>query len=163
MQWPATVLVLPLFPTLLLFIKKRVPRSVADPDDFWPDPDPIFENVRIQILTLINLRPTFFWTLFWWKYALKSTFMDQKVKQHWFLKYLWLLHTPKKLIQSHLSRSGSRSGSGPRRPDPQHWCHVTPIWYILYVLYSSASSYYFLQGTGRMNEKCRNQFIQKID
>jgi hypothetical protein len=33
--------------------------------------------------------------------------MDQKVKQHRFLKYLWLLHTPKKLIQSHLLRPGS--------------------------------------------------------
>jgi hypothetical protein len=42
--------------------------------------------------------------------------MDQKVKQHRFLKYLWLLHKPKKLIQSHLLRPGS--GSGPRRPDP---------------------------------------------
>jgi hypothetical protein len=31
-------------------------------------------------------------------------------------KYLWLLHTPKKLIQSHLLRPRSRSG--PRRPDP---------------------------------------------
>jgi hypothetical protein len=42
--------------------------------------------------------------------------MDKKVKQHRFCKYLWLLHTPKKLICSHLLRPGS--GSGPRRPDP---------------------------------------------
>jgi hypothetical protein len=42
--------------------------SVADPDEFWPDPDPTFENVRIRIrfwiririLTLINFRPTSF-------------------------------------------------------------------------------------------------------
>jgi hypothetical protein len=38
--------------------------------------------------------------------------MNQQVKQHRFLKYLWLLHTPKKLIQSHLLRPGSGSGSG---------------------------------------------------
>jgi hypothetical protein len=46
--------------------------------------------------------------------------MDQKVKQHRFIKYLWLFHTPKKLMQSHLLRPGSGSGSGssPRRPDP---------------------------------------------
>jgi hypothetical protein len=48
--------------------------------------------------------------------------MDQKVKQHRFLEYLWILHTPKKLIQTHLLRpgsgSGTGSGSGPRRPDP---------------------------------------------
>jgi hypothetical protein len=64
-------------------------RSVADPDDFWPDPDPTCENVRIRIrfrirfririLTLINFRPIFFWIFFWWKYAIKSIFMDQKV------------------------------------------------------------------------------------
>jgi hypothetical protein len=30
--------------------------------------------------------------------------MDQKVENHRFLKYLWLLHTPKKLIQGHLLR-----------------------------------------------------------
>jgi hypothetical protein len=36
--------------------------SVVDPDDFLPDPDPTFENVRIRIriLTLIKFRPTFF-------------------------------------------------------------------------------------------------------
>jgi hypothetical protein len=46
--------------------------------------------------------------------------MDQKVLKHRFLKYLWLLHTLKKLIQSHLLRpgSGSGTGSGPRLPDP---------------------------------------------
>jgi hypothetical protein len=63
--------------------------------------------------------------------------LDQKVKQHRFLKYLWLLNTPKKCIQSHLLRPGS--GSGPRRsdpdptkkvrirpdPDPQHWLRGT--------------------------------------
>jgi hypothetical protein len=42
--------------------------SVADLDDFWPDPDPYptFKNVRIRIriLTLINFRPTFFWKFF---------------------------------------------------------------------------------------------------
>jgi hypothetical protein len=32
------------------------------------------------------------------KYALKSIFMNQKVKQKVILKYLWHLHTPKKLI-----------------------------------------------------------------
>jgi hypothetical protein len=37
--------------------------------------------------------------------------MNQTVKQHRFLKYLWLLHTPKKLIQSHLLRPGSGSAT----------------------------------------------------
>jgi hypothetical protein len=41
--------------------------------------------------------------------ALKSVFMYQKVKQQRFLKYLWLLHTHKKLIKIHLLRQ--RSGS----------------------------------------------------
>jgi hypothetical protein len=40
--------------------------------------------------------------------------MDQKVKQHRFLMYLWLLHTPKKLIQNHLLRPGSDQ----KGPDP---------------------------------------------
>jgi hypothetical protein len=55
--------------------------------------------------------------------------MDQKVKQHRFLKYLWLLHTPKKVdtesfikaririrIRSQTSGSGSRSDQ--KGPDP---------------------------------------------
>jgi hypothetical protein len=37
--------------------------------------------------------------------------MDQKVKQRRFLKHLWLLHTLKKFIYSHLLRPGSE-------PDP---------------------------------------------
>jgi hypothetical protein len=37
--------------------------------------------------------------------------MDQKVEQYRFFKYLWLLHTPKKFIQSHLLRPGTGSGS----------------------------------------------------
>jgi hypothetical protein len=45
------------------------------------------------------------------KYALKSIFMDQKVKQQRSLKYLWLLGTAEKFI-------GPGSGSCPRRPDP---------------------------------------------
>jgi hypothetical protein len=44
--------------------------------------------------------------------------MNQKVKQETFLKYLWLLHIPKKFILGHLLRPGSEYGSGPRRPDP---------------------------------------------
>jgi hypothetical protein len=56
--------------------------------------------------------------------------MDKKIKQHRFLKYLWLLHTPKKLIQSHLLRSGSEfgsgSGSGPRCPDPTKKVRIRP-------------------------------------
>jgi hypothetical protein len=72
--------------------------SVMDPDDFRPDQT--FENVRfrIRILTLIKFRTSFFWKFFWPKYALKSIFMNQTVRQIRFLKYLWLLHTPKKLI-----------------------------------------------------------------
>jgi hypothetical protein len=46
--------------------------------------------------------------------------MDQKVKQHRFLKYLWLKHTPKKLIQSHLIRPGSGSGSGSATMSESH-------------------------------------------
>jgi hypothetical protein len=32
---------------------------------------------------------------FWWKYALKNTFVSQLVKQQRFLRYLWLLHNKK--------------------------------------------------------------------
>jgi hypothetical protein len=42
--------------------------------------------------------------------------MNQKLYQQIFLKYLYLLHTIKKLRQVHLVRLGF--GSGPRRPDP---------------------------------------------
>jgi hypothetical protein len=42
--------------------------------------------------------------------------MDPKVKQHGFLKYLCLLDTLKKFIQSHLLRPGS--GSDQKGPDP---------------------------------------------
>jgi hypothetical protein len=55
---------------------------------------------------------------FLWKCALKSIFIIKKVKQKRFQKYFLLLDTPKRLILGHL-RPGS--GSGPRRPDPQHW------------------------------------------
>jgi hypothetical protein len=40
---------------------------------------------RIQSLTQINFRPTFTWKFFWWKYELKSIFMNQNVKQQRFL------------------------------------------------------------------------------
>jgi hypothetical protein len=58
--------------------------------------------------------------------------MDQKVKQHRFLKNFCLLKTPKKLIPSHLLRSGSGSGSdqkGPDRPDPdpQHCFRIISV------------------------------------
>jgi hypothetical protein len=84
--------------------------GVADPEGFWPGPDLTFENVRIPILTYINFRQSFFWIFFWWKYALKSKYMNQKVKQQRF-SVLCLWHTPKKLIFDHLSRPGSESGS----------------------------------------------------
>jgi hypothetical protein len=45
--------------------------SVADPDDFCPDPDPTFQNVRIRILTEIKFSLTF---------DLPSRFIKQKVK-----------------------------------------------------------------------------------
>jgi hypothetical protein len=35
---------------------------------------------------------------FWQKYAQKIIVMTQKVRKQRFLKYVWLLHTPKKLI-----------------------------------------------------------------
>jgi hypothetical protein len=41
-----------------------VSSSVVDPDDFWPDPYPTLENVRIririQIMTYTNILPSFF-------------------------------------------------------------------------------------------------------
>jgi hypothetical protein len=95
---------------------QNIKTSVADPDKFWPDPEPTFENVRIRILPLINFRPNSFKNFFWWKYALKTIFMNQKVKQPRFLKYLWLLNILTKLRYGHLLGPGS--GSGPRRPDP---------------------------------------------
>jgi hypothetical protein len=54
-----------------------------------PDPDPDPNNFLDKFLQKI---------FFWRKYALKSTVMTQKVEKQRFLKYLWLLHTPKKLI-----------------------------------------------------------------
>jgi hypothetical protein len=44
--------------------------------------------------------------------------MNQKVKQQVILQYLWILHTPKKLIKGHLLRPGPGSGTSHRRPDP---------------------------------------------
>jgi hypothetical protein len=54
--------------------------------------------------------------------------MDQKVKQYRFFKHLWLLHTPKKLIQSHLLRPGAGYGFGLRRldPDPTKEVRIRP-------------------------------------
>jgi hypothetical protein len=46
--------------------------------------------------------------------------MSQKVKQERFLKYLWLLHTPKKLIWCYILRPGSRSGSAVLSMTRQH-------------------------------------------
>jgi hypothetical protein len=69
--------------------------SVADPDDFLPDPDPTFENVRIRILTLINFRTIFFTKFFLAKICSKKY---EKVEQQRFLKYFWILHTPKELM-----------------------------------------------------------------
>jgi hypothetical protein len=63
--------------------------SVAD-----PDPD------------LNKFSTKFLLEIFWRKYALKSLFMNQKVKQQRFLKYLWFF----------LLRPGS--GSARRRQDP---------------------------------------------
>jgi hypothetical protein len=67
------------------------------------DPDPYLYKFSDKLLQKFFLP----------KYALKSIFLNQKVKQRVILKYLWLLHTPKKLIQGHLLRPGSgpRSGS----------------------------------------------------
>jgi hypothetical protein len=65
--------------------------------------------IRFRILTLIHFLSNFFLKFFGGNWL-------QKVKKHRFPKYLWLLHTLKKLIQSHLLRPGS--GCGPRRPDP---------------------------------------------
>jgi hypothetical protein len=42
---------------------------------------------RIRILTQENFRSSFFWKYFCRKYALKSLFMNQKVKKQRFLKY----------------------------------------------------------------------------
>jgi hypothetical protein len=58
----------------------------------------------------------FFLKFFLWKYALKSIFMNQKVKQQRFLKYLWLLNILKKLRYGHLLGPGS--GSDQKGPDP---------------------------------------------
>jgi hypothetical protein len=51
--------------------------------DFRKRPDP--ESY------LKNFRSSFFWNFFCRKYALKSIFMNQKVKQQKFLRYLWLI------------------------------------------------------------------------
>jgi hypothetical protein len=82
-------------------------RKRSDPDPV-PDPDPEPNKFSAN----------FFLKFFLMKICSKTYLHDQKVKQHRFRKYLWLLNTPKKFIQSHLLRPGSGSGSGPRRPDP---------------------------------------------
>jgi hypothetical protein len=106
--------------------------NVADPDDFLPDldPDPTFENVpiRFRIRILYKFSDKLLHNFFWPKYALKSIFMNQKVKQQVILKYLWLLYTPKKLILSwsfinaririRIRSQTSGSGSDQKGPDP---------------------------------------------
>jgi hypothetical protein len=66
--------------------------SVAGLDDFWPDPDSTFKNVRlrfqIRILALKNFRLSFFLNFFDEIMPKKSLFMDQKVKRQGFLKFL---------------------------------------------------------------------------
>jgi hypothetical protein len=59
--------------------------SAADPDDFWPDPEPTFENARIRILTKINIWTIFVLQIFWQKYVIKSILMNQI--QQGFLQY----------------------------------------------------------------------------
>jgi hypothetical protein len=46
-----------------------------------------------------------------------TVFIGQKVKELRFLKHLWILHTPKKFIQSHLLMAGPGSGTAPSRLD----------------------------------------------
>jgi hypothetical protein len=54
--------------------------------------------------------------------------MNQKVKEQGFLKFLWLLHTPKRLIYDHLLGLGSGNGSDQKGPDPQQWLrHLVPV------------------------------------
>jgi hypothetical protein len=81
--------------------------------------------------------------------------MNQKVKYQKFLKYLWLLHTPKKLTYGQLLRQGS--GSGPRRPnpdptkkvrirpdpDPQHWIHRVVVFAVY--LKKAMNSYFYIK------------------
>jgi hypothetical protein len=83
---------------------------------FWKNLD--MESVLVPDLypDLNIFSAKFLLEIFVWKYALKRIFINQKVKQQRFLKYLWLLLTPNKLILVHLLRPGS--GSGPRRLDP---------------------------------------------
>jgi hypothetical protein len=51
--------------------------SVADPDDFWLDPDPDPNKFSAN----------FFLDFFFMKICLKSIFMKQKVKYIWALKH----------------------------------------------------------------------------
>jgi hypothetical protein len=69
--------------------------SVADPSDFFlPDLDPVPDPDHDHNKFSARFLKTFFLR----KYAQKSTFMNKKVKQYKFLKYLWLLQTQKKFI-----------------------------------------------------------------
>jgi hypothetical protein len=84
--------------------------------DLDPDLDPTFENFRFRTI--------FFTKFFRPKYALKSTFMNQKVKQvkNPIFVFLDLTHTKIDDVGSFIKvriRSQT-SGSGSRRPDPQH-------------------------------------------
>jgi hypothetical protein len=70
--------------------------SVADPDDFWPDPDPFRKRPDLDPDPDLNkFSDKFLLEFVLRKYALKSIFLTQKVKKQRFLKYLWLLHTQK--------------------------------------------------------------------
>jgi hypothetical protein len=53
-------------------------------------------------------------------------FMNQKVKQQRFLKYLWLLNILKKFIYCNFLGPGSGSGSDPRHPDPTKKVWIRP-------------------------------------
>jgi hypothetical protein len=72
-----------------------------------PDPDPDLNKISANFLLEIFLAEICF----------KKYIINQKVKQHRFLKYFRLFHTRKKLIYSHLLRPESGPGSDPRRPD----------------------------------------------
>jgi hypothetical protein len=74
--------------------------SVADPDDFRPNPT--FENARIRILTLINFWPSFFGKFFWCGICSKYCVHEPKSQA------TKLLHTHKKVDIESFMKAGIR-------------------------------------------------------
>jgi hypothetical protein len=84
---------------------------VADPDDFCPDPAPIFQIVQILMLPIINFKQSVLNKKFWiqqWPFKHFNQLRDYV--------YSFLCNNKNKV--ANIFNLGSRTGSGPTAPDP---------------------------------------------